>query len=300
MVGLIVLVWIMLMMAHVGACAAEANVPARNTSSDALDVVIVAGQSNAQGWTGDGRRFEPDPIDAEIPFRWMIPGHNPRLRGESQKSKGWETLGPQNGICGYGNPASHFGLEISMARALAKAGTHIAVIKVSIGATSLYGDWKLPGEKGLTDAMLAEVQEAMNDLGKAGRKPRIRGFVWIQGESDANAEHAKDFQPLLSKLISELRKAWNEPNLPVVLGLDEQHPYVRNYPQVVAAQKAIAEADPFATWTSMVGFEKHDVSHLTNAGLHKHGERIADALTALWNARKTTGKSPRLNGRKKP
>ncbi|MEI6210977.1 MAG: sialate O-acetylesterase [bacterium] len=252
------------------------------TISQPLEVIVLAGQSNAQGWMGDGRKYPAAGQDARIPFRWMIPGHNAMRGGESQRGAGWGTLGPQNGICGYGNPVLHFGPEVGLARTLAQAGRHVAVIKVTIGATSLNGDWRLPGQGGFTDAMLAEVKQAMADLARSGRKARLRGFVWIQGESDADTDpHAQGYRVLLTKFVAGLRREWREPELAVVLGMDEQHPGPVARPQVVEAQKAIARADRHAAFVSMRGLPKADVSHLTNDGLLQHGERIAGALQGL-------------------
>ena len=126
-----------------------------------LQVIVIAGQSNAQGWMGDGTQYPKDPADEKIPFRWMIPGSNSFFHGASQYGKGWENLSPQNGFCGHGNPALHFGLEVAMARTLAKA-------------------------------------------------------------------------------------------------------------------------DPNMEWTSMVGLQKADISHLNNDGLIKHGEQIAEVMYRLW------------------
>ncbi|MEI6148605.1 MAG: sialate O-acetylesterase [bacterium] len=257
--------------------------PVRTVEHDLFQVIVIAGQSNAQGWMGDGTQYPKDLADDKISFRWMIPGPNSFFCGASQYGKGWESLGPQNGVCGHGNPALHFGLEVAMARTLAKAGHNLAVIKVTVGGTSLYGDWRQPGDKGITDQMLEEVKKAMVDIQNAGRKAKISGFVWIQGESDADTDqHAANYKDLLTKLISGLRKEWKEPELPVVVGMDEQHPGPAERPQVIEAQKAIAKADPNVEWTSMVGLQKADISHLNNDGLIKHGERIAEAMSRLW------------------
>lgn len=71
------------------------------------------------------------------------------------------------------------------------------------------------------------------------------------------------------------------PQLPVILGLDEQHYFVVDNPQVITAQEAIAAADPYIIRTSMVGLEKADYSHLTPAGLVEHGDRLAAAFIEL-------------------
>ena len=119
------------------------------------------------------------------------------------------------------------------------------------------------------------------------------GTQYPKNTADETIPFRKD---LLTKLISELRKKWQEPALPVVLGMDEQHPGPVARPQVVEAQKAIAKADPHVEWTSMTGLEKADISHLTNAGLLKHGERIAEAMARLWEKKSARQASVRFQG----
>ena len=65
-----------------------------------------------------------------------------------------------------------------------------------------------------------------------------------------------------------------DPTLPVILSVDEQHPRVQLQPEVVQAQKLLADSDPSITFMSMNGLEKYDVTHLTAKGTINQGKRL--------------------------
>ena len=77
--------------------------------AEEIDLFILAGQSNAQGWQGDAKHYPEDPkgYDASIPFYWVTPRH-------SSSGGEWTTLKAQGGRF----EAGHFGLEVTFARAL--------------------------------------------------------------------------------------------------------------------------------------------------------------------------------------
>jgi len=86
----------------------------------------------------------------------------------------------------------------------------------------------------------------------------------------------------LKTLIDDFRvNVARNPRLLVILGLDEQHPFVVRNPQVLAAQERLAATDRAITRTSMVGLEKADTTHLTPAALLEHGARIFEAYKRL-------------------
>lgn len=251
--------------------------------ADTLDLFILAGQSNAQGWQGNAQFYPKDSagLDAQIPFYWVSPGIS------SSQGK-WATLKPQGGRF----PQGHFGLEISLARSLKKAGYHPAVFKYSLGATSIIHDWKGPGDGKLYDKMKKEYTSAVAQLKAQGHQVRPRCFIWIQGESDAqNLEIAQGYKARLQKLLVDLRNQMvKDMALPIILGVDEQHPWVKRYPQVITAQKELAQSDPHIQYTSMIGLEKADTTHLTPRALGAHGERILKAFLQLANKQKTQKK----------
>lgn len=241
--------------------------------SPQLDLFIVAGQSNAQGAKGDGCYYPEDPegVDKSIRFYWETP------KISSSRGK-WTSLQAQGGIFKKG----HFGPEVTFARFLKMDKLNPAIFKYSRGSTSLCNDWGGPSDGKMYDQMVAVLVSAVRALRRAGYKVNIRGFVWIQGESDANNEvMAQAYKERLRLLIDDLRgNVVKNSNLPIILGVDEQHPWVKRNPQVVQAQKDLAR-DKFIAFTTMKGLEKADSSHLTPKGLEAHGKRLFGAYKKI-------------------
>ncbi|MFM9956394.1 MAG: sialate O-acetylesterase, partial [Opitutaceae bacterium] len=83
---------------------------------------------------------------------------------------------------------------------------------------------------------------------------RIASFVWIQGESDATRDYAPHYQERLQAIIDDFRvHVADDPKLPVLLGVDEQHIYVKQSPSIVTAQEIIAHSNARCRRTSMIG-----------------------------------------------
>ena len=238
-----------------------------------IDLFILAGQSNAQGWVGTGADYPKDPhgSDATIRFYWVAPGL-------SDSAGQWTTLQPQGD-----KYLSYFGPEVSFARRLKAAGYNPAIFKYSRGSTSIAQHWKGPGNGLLYDQMVYELKKALTGLEKEGHKIRVRGLVWIQGESDAKTPAmANAYQSGLKRLIDDFRRnVVRDPRLPVMLGVDEQHHHVKVNPQVVRAQQALAHGGRYIVFTSMLGLEKSDGAHLSPAGLERHGQRLYEAYQTI-------------------
>jgi len=239
-----------------------------------IDLFIMAGQSNMQGWRSDAAQYPKDPkgLDIQIPFFYKA------LHYGSTGNK-WETLKPQLGHFRTG----HFGPEVSFARAVLKAGYNPAIFKYSSGGTSLKTDWKGPGQKGLYDDMVRNIKTAIKELEVQGDTVTPRAIIWIQGESDADSDvQAKEYYWHLKKMLQHLRtNIIKDPSIPVILSLDEQHPRVQLRPQVVDAQKKLASEDKNITFFSMRGLEKYDVTHLTARGTIQQGQRIFSVYNTL-------------------
>jgi hypothetical protein len=244
--------------------------PIISNSQKRVDLFIWAGQSNAQGWMGDAVYYPEDgrKLDKSILLNWTF------VDNESSGGK-WEKMQPQTGRF----PKGHFGPEVSFSRELRKAGYHPAIFKYSKGSTGLARDWKAPGQGGIYDRMAADLKSALKELEKQGLKVTFRGFIWIQGESDAGDENsARDYYLNLKQMIHDLRhNVLNEPNLKIILGVDEQHTFVKERPVVAEAQQRLADEDVNIIYTSMLGLQKADATHLTPAGLVEHGKRIFKA-----------------------
>ena len=239
--------------------------------AEQIDLFIMAGQSNMQGWRSDAAEYPPDVSfqDSNIPFYFEALHY-----GSSHKQ--WGTLGPQIGHFQKG----HFGPEVSFARALLGANMDPAVFKYSSGGSSIKNDWKAPGQNGLYDDMVRNIYKAIHELRNQGHTVVPRAFVWIQGESDADSPQlANEYYWRLKNLLMHLRATvLKVPDLPVILSVDEQHPRVQLQPEIVEAQKQLANEDPSITFMSMNGLEKYDVTHLTAKGTIISGTTIISSL----------------------
>ncbi len=249
-----------------------------------IGLFVLGGQSNMQGWEGNGESYPADPkgIDRKIKFYWVTPGHG------SSEGK-WTFLKPQGGRF----PKGHFGPEVTFARLLAEDGCNIAIFKYSLTATGLAENWKAPGQDGMYDQMIAELNKSITLLREQGYNVSFKAFVWIQGESDANTRELADgYRARLELLVDDFRKnVAGDPGLPVILGVDEQHPWIKNFPKVVEVQRKLAEEGSNIIFTSMIGLEKADYSHLTPQGLKEHGRRLFAAYKALITKRRKAKKT---------
>ena len=243
-------------------------------SQEIIDLFIWAGQSNAQGWKGDANFYPSDSnnLDTSIRINYTFIG--------TSSSNGWITMQPQIGLY---TPQGHFGAEVTFSRKLKQAGFNPAIFKYCKGATSLYGNWKAPGAGGYYDNMVTALNAAITNLENQGHTVNVRGFIWIQGEEDGNTyTNASAYEINHLNLINDMRNnVVNDSTLPIILGVDEQHPNMVAQPGVLNAHENIDENDDNLKFTSMYGLQKADVSHLTPAGLIIHGEQIFDTYTLL-------------------
>ena len=242
--------------------------------ADDIDLFIMAGQSNMQGWRSDAAHYPQNGLayDKDIPFYWEAVDY--------ASSKGeWSHLSPQAGHFLKG----HFGPEITFARQLKRANYTPAIFKYSFGSSNLRDVWKAPGAGGLYDKMVVQLKQAINALESQGHTVHPRAFIWIQGESDADTDKlASAYYHNLHTLIDDMRhNVIKNDKLPVLLGVDEQHPRVKLRPLIVETQKKIAAEDPNIIFTSMMGLEKSDVTHLTAKGVIQHGRRLFNRYVEL-------------------
>jgi hypothetical protein len=242
-----------------------------------VDLVIWAGQSNAQGWQGNAAFYPEDKfnLDDSIALYYAF------INNTSSDGK-WISMRSQKGLF----PDGHFGPEVTFSRKLKKAGYNPAIFKYTLGGSSIYNNWKNPGQGGMYDDMVVEFRKAVDSLINKGFSINIRGFIWIQGESDAeNDTMVSAYYKNLRTMILDVRNNMvKNSTLPIILGIDEQHPWVKERPVVIDIHKRIAKEESRISFTSMLGLPKADDTHLTPAGLEIHGERIFNAFIKLINS----------------
>jgi hypothetical protein len=247
-------------------------------AQNSLDLFIWAGQSNAQGYTGDAAKYPEDgeDLDKDILLNYTV-------FGKASSDGKWVPMQPQKGRY----PAGNFGLELSFARELTRAGYRPGIFKYIRGGTGLEKDWKGPGDGGIYDSMVVGLKAAILQLEETGYPVQVRGFIWIQGETDAGDEKAANtYERNLMEMIAHLRsEVVKNDTLEVILGVDEQQYLLEERPIIREAQQTIAQRDQHIMYTTMYGLPKADRTHLTPAGLVTHGQRIYKAYTLAANSR---------------
>jgi hypothetical protein len=271
--------------------------------AETRDLILVAGQSNAVGYDAYAEELPADPKDAQTMFWWRV-GDPPPDEFDGTSARQWTTLQYQprtpamSGDAAkkvgrqYGNfnkkTKGGFGPEIGMVRTLAtKESRPLAVIKTAFSGTSVAADWNV-GQPGKADACYrAMVDEAKAALAAAKAKDitlRPRAFVWVQGESDANAKDAPAYVANLSAMLKSLRTELDAPDLILLLGVNTRFGNGKNafMPKVVEAQKEVAATLPRARYVDTAGAETLPPSHthFTAVGTLEVGRRYAEALLA--------------------
>ncbi len=272
-------------------------------AAETRDLILVAGQSNAVGYDAYAEELPADPKDAATMFWWRV-GDPPPDEFDGTSARQWTTLQFQPrtpAMAGdaakkvgrqYGNfnkkSKGGFGPEIGMVRTLAtKESRQLAVIKTAFSGTSIAADWNvsLPGKADpCYRAMIDEAKLAIASAKSKDITLRPRAFVWVQGESDANAKDAPTYVANLTAMLKSLRTELNAPDIILLLGVNTRFGNGKNafMPKVIDAQKEVAAALPRARYVDTAGAETLPPSHthFTAVGTLEIGRRYAEALLA--------------------
>lgn len=276
--------------------------------AESRDLILVAGQSNAVGYDAYAEELPADPKDAGTMFWWRV-GDPPPDEFDGTSARQWTTLQFQPrtpakpAVDGkklprqYGNfnlrTKGGFGPEIGMVRTLAtKESRPLAVIKTAFSGTSVAADWNV-GQPGQADAcyraMVDEAKAAIAAAKGKGVTLRPRAFVWVQGESDANAKDAPVYAANLTAMLKKLRAELEAPDFILLIGVNTRFGNGKNafMPRVVEAQKQVAAALPRARYVDTSEAETLPPSHthFTARGTLQIGRLYAEALLAAESAR---------------
>lgn len=273
------------------------------------DLILVAGQSNAVGFDAYPSELLADPADKDVLFwwrcgdpppdeydstcqgQWMPLQPQPRGKPLARNSgaRGERTLGLQRQYGNFAKPAGGFGPEMGLARELrAKGGQPLAIVKVAFSGTGMRTDWN-PADRGdggaCYRALVSETQAAIAAAKAQSVTLHLRALVWVQGESDANAQDAPRYEPALRAMLTALRTDLEAPQLIALLGVNTRFGNDRNpfVPKIIEAQQAIAARDHCCAYVDTAGAETllPSRTHFTAAGTLEVGRRFAAALLKL-------------------
>jgi hypothetical protein len=157
----------------------------------------------------------------------------------------------------------------------------LGIIKVSEGGTNLWRDWNPT----LPDSLYTKTLDAVRTA-KATRMIKVAGVLWMQGESDAEADFmAKDYGANLTAFIQSLRRDLGDQSIPFaacrINPVDPKMPYVAD---VRAGQESISL--PGYAWFNCDGLVKQaDGVHYAAAGEIDLGNLFAGAIIGLTLSR---------------
>ena len=272
-------------------------------TTKSIDLLIVAGQSNATGFDTDPAKLGTDELDASIRFRFRVGDPPPDQHDSISSRTAWTRLsvqplgnpGPKSEPRQYGNfinPAGGFGPEISFARKLKRRDqqlvreSELAVVKVAFSGTSVADDWDPKGEDkrgACYRALLEEVRAAQSLAEAEGLTVNFRGLVWVQGESDANANDAPKYAERLKAMFATLRRDINAERLPILVSVNVHFHEGKNkfMPDIIAAQKQVGQELRDCRYVDTSGAGLANDVHFNSEGTIEVGKRFASALLAM-------------------
>ncbi|QOJ01120.1 MAG: hypothetical protein HRU70_11700 [Phycisphaeraceae bacterium] len=212
-----------------------------------LKVFLLAGQSNMEGQgvvDGEGPDYNHgkgtlvsllnDPTKRDLASHLRDDSGAWRVRDDVwvrfDSGRGPTKAGPLGiGFTAY-EGQHHFGPELQFGHVIGDAlGEEVLLIKTAWGGKSLYADFRPPSSGGEVGPyytrMIRQAREALAGIRKdfPGSKAdgyELAGFVWYHGWNDGcDPERAvPEYEANLVHLINDVRKEFDAPNLPVVVG----------------------------------------------------------------------------------
>jgi hypothetical protein len=253
-------------------------------------VYLLTGQSNSLGTTNlEGPSFDPGthPADAVTGFFWSNVStsssdpNNVVLYGDSGGAV--TTLQMQQGD-GGGN-RNFWGPEFGMARTLFDAGnSQVTVIKLSRGGGG-NGFW-LPASGHMHNHLLSQIDVALGAIQSAGDTFDVKGFVYLQGESN-NSSEAAAAGTRLQALIDDVR---THINTNFTGAANDMYSVIGEIAASTSNANRILTTDQqreLAAAGTLVGFVPTRDQALKSDGIHfgkgaklEIGRRFADAFTS--------------------
>ncbi|HBF34575.1 TPA: hypothetical protein DDW35_08420 [Candidatus Sumerlaeota bacterium] len=273
--------------------------------AEPIDLIFVAGQSNAVGFDARPKELPPSPVDKEVLFWWRCGDPIPDAHDSTSGGK-WTHLQPQH----LGNPMQPanwrtrqhgnfgsqnggFGPEVTLARTLLDKSTtkRLAIIKTAWSDTGMRRDWNVSGPGGeCYKTMVSEVRAAIAAAKLQGYELHPRAMIWVQGETDANPEDAPRYLDALNAMFKTFRKEMGTPELPIFIGVNTVYGSPVGQPasdlmrQIVSAQKALAQRDSLVVYVDTSGATVMNPAHFDANGTMDVGRRYAKALLEFERA----------------
>jgi hypothetical protein len=269
-----------------------------------VDLYILSGQSNAVGFNNIST-YTPSPFPTKCQYQ-----SNVMFWAGSNAGTGFQNTWTALQVGASGNSNS-FGPELTFGYDMAAANpsSKIAIVKYAVGGAGLarsenYTDVTYNANDGnynfhpASDGKAAGnyYTELMNNIANSvaalkgqGYDVRISGFLWMQGEREANdsSSMAYDYGNQLTGLISSLRTDLGAKNLPVFVAQLADCWYNsdsgRNRFTVVQnGQRSVCDDDPYASLAVTKDLDRPaGDAHYSANGMALLGSRMAAEMQTI-------------------
>lgn len=249
-----------------------------------LDVFLVLGQSNAEGWSNWGGVLSADQ-NADRANTLMYLGEFTGVPATFVPDV-WSPLVP--GTNTSWQVSNGFGPEVGFSdeiKSRVDVGTSSTFTKRVAMAKCAYGGLGIANWNSSTGFMYSSTVTFINDLTtkltNAGYTYNIRGVIWFQGETDAsNQTDANAYETNLTNLISDLRTEIGDANLPFVISKvsytsGNEPAYLTT---VRTAQQNVADALTNVGILDSDSYGRQDTVHLSGEGQYQFGEDCVDVM----------------------
>lgn len=247
-VGCVLLLW------WISSCASHG--PTRVTDKQ-LDLYLLVGQSNMAG-----RGFLDHEDTLAHPNIYV-------LNASDEWSVAKEPLHYDKANRGVGP-----GLAFAKNMTKYQRNARIGLIPAAVGGTKI-SYWEPMGERGL-------YKEALRKARIAKGRGALKGLLWQQGESDANANDASLYKERLVALMRAFRRDLKSPDLPIVIGGLGDFLKSNKAEQINQAMKEAVDILGNAAYSeaSKLG-HIGDNLHFNSAAQRENGKRMAEAMNGL-------------------
>ena len=159
----------------------------------------------------------------------------------------------------------------------------LAVVKAAFSGTGMTTDWdhRDAGARGACyRALVEETNRAVAKAAETGIELKIRALVWVQGESDANAKNAPEYEKNLGEMITALRSDLRAPEMIALVGVNTNFGNGKNafMPAIIEAQKALATRLTRCAYVDTSGVTYANGAHFDTKSTIEIGVRFAEAL----------------------
>ncbi len=237
-----------------------------------LDLYLLCGQSNMKGRGAMPEEPQRDPRIVMMHMmddQWYLARHPLHLTGDARTFEGHDNAGVGPGLAFA---------EVLATRDKTAA---IGLVPCAVGGSSIQ-PWQKGGK--LYEEAVRRAKLALTTT--AAVKPQIRGVIWLQGESNANARELPQHAELLRAMIEALRADLAVPELPFIactIGEMQPEPRLQDLQAMNEILLALPKAVPHTACVDARDLKTHigDSVHFDTAAQNEIGKRFAAKLIEL-------------------